>query len=43
VPDGKVSIEISLTLNGKKFEFEGDMPANEKSGVYPTVIVNQGI
>ena len=43
VPDGKVSIEISLTLNGKKFEFEGDMPANEKSGVYPTVIVDQGV
>jgi hypothetical protein len=43
VPDGKVSVEISFTLNGKKFEFEGDMPANETSRVYPTVVVNQGV
>ena len=43
VPGGEVFIEISFTLNGKKFEFEGVMPANEKSQAYPTVIVNQGI
>ena len=42
-PDGSVSIEISLTLNGERFVFEGDMPATEKSRVLPTVIVNQGI
>jgi hypothetical protein len=43
VPDGKVSIEISFTLNGEPFVFEGDMPAVEKSRLYPTIIVNQGI
>ncbi|MEO0573984.1 MAG: hypothetical protein AAF004_00885 [Pseudomonadota bacterium] len=43
VPGGKVSIEISFTMNGKTFQFEGDMPANEKSRVYLTSIVHRGV
>ena len=42
-PDGKVSIEIRFTLNGKTFEFEGDMPATESSSTWPTFVVNQGV
>ena len=43
VPGGNVSINISFTLNGETYAFEGDMPASEKSRTYPTVIVNQGV
>ncbi len=42
-PDGRVFIEIHFTLNGKTFEFEGDMPATESSSTLPTFIVNQGV
>ena len=42
-PDGSVSIKISLTLNDKKYEFEGQMPAAEKTTVMPTFIVEQGL
>ena len=42
-PDGSVSVKISLTLNGTKYEFEGDMPATERSAVAPTFIFEHGI
>ena len=43
VPDANVYIEISFTLNGESYVFEGDMPASERSGYWPTFIVKQGI
>ena len=43
VPGGKVRVNISFTLNGETYAFEGDMPAAEKSRSYPTVLVNQGV
>ena len=43
LPDRKVFIEISFTLNGDRFIFEGDMPAIERSQVLPTFIVDQSI
>jgi hypothetical protein len=43
LPGGNISIEISLTLNGEKFVFEGDMPANESHQYLPTFVVNQSI
>ena len=43
LPDASVFIEISLTLNGKSYRFEGDMPASERSGYWPTSIVKQGV
>lgn len=42
-PEGSVSVEISFTLNGTQYEFEGEMPAIEKSSVAPTAIVKGGI
>ena len=43
VRDGKVTIAIRLTLNGETYAFEGDMPASEKTSLWPTVIVEQGV
>lgn len=43
VSDGKVSIEIDFTLNGRRYTFRGDMPAVESRSVLPTFIVNQGV
>ncbi len=43
VPNGIVSIEISFTLNGEDFVFEGDMRAAEKSRVLPSIVANQSI
>jgi hypothetical protein len=41
--DGSVFVKISLTLNDTKYEFEGEMPATEKTTFAPTFIVEQGI
>lgn len=38
---GRVSIEMDLTLNGKRYSFKGDMPARESRIVAPTFIKNQ--
>lgn len=43
VPGGKLTISISLTLNGDRYAFKGDMLATEKSRVLPTAIVDQGV
>ncbi len=43
LPDGKLFIEVSFTLNGERFVFEGDMPATESAQVLPTFIVSQSI
>ena len=42
-PDSSVSIEIDLTLNGKRYKLNGNMPARERKYVVPTFIVNQTI
>lgn len=43
VPGGRLSINISFTLNGDNYAFEGDMAATEQSSVLPTTIVDQGV
>lgn len=38
IPDGVVAVEIDLTLNGREYSFEGEMPASEKTTVYPLAL-----
>ncbi|MFT5129459.1 MAG: hypothetical protein ACI8W8_003081 [Rhodothermales bacterium] len=35
---GVVAVEIDLTLNGKDYSFEGEMPAFEKTSSYPLAL-----
>jgi hypothetical protein len=43
VPDSSVFIEIDLTLNGKRYKLNGNMPARESKLFAPTFILNQSI
>ena len=43
VNNGRLWIDIQFTLNGKQYEFEGDMRATEDTSTLPTFIVNQGV
>lgn len=43
VPEGKLMIDIRLSLNGKQYAFAGDMPATGKTRIWPTFIVDQGV
>jgi hypothetical protein len=42
-PGGKVGIEVDFTLNGERYTFKGDMPAEERLRVFPTALVKQSI
>ena len=37
-PASVVTVEINLTLNGKAYSFEGEMPASEKTTVHPLAL-----
>ena len=41
-PEEVVTAKISFTLNGRAFEFEGEMPARESSSWVPLLIDRLG-
>ncbi len=41
--NSNVTVRIDFSLNGTRYQFEGDMPAKESSSMLPTAVVEQSI